>query len=288
MRILIFHGYLLAGTGSNVYNARLAAALVGMGHEVHLLCQDRRPQEHAFVDAWGDWDEGTLRVLGTRSGARCVVYRPNIGSLLPVYVLDRYEGLEARTFAQCSDMEVARYVEANVQAVREVAALVRPELALANHLVMGPAILARALGGEVPYAVKVHGSALDYTVKPEPRRFLPFAREGVEGAGGVLVGSRHTAESLWEALAVEGLPERTRLGPPGVDVQRFAPRERPQARAAVGELAERLRGSHDGGDGGEDTFARDAHAAADALERLDPEGDRLVAFVGKLIVSKGV
>jgi hypothetical protein len=28
MRVLIFHGYLLAGTGSNVYNARLAQALV--------------------------------------------------------------------------------------------------------------------------------------------------------------------------------------------------------------------------------------------------------------------
>ena len=29
-------------------------------------------------------------------------------------------------------------------------------------------------------------------------------------------------------------------------------------------------------------------AAAAALERLDPASDRLVAFVGKLIVSKGV
>jgi glycosyltransferase involved in cell wall biosynthesis len=40
--------------------------------------------------------------------------------------------------------------------------------------------------------------------------------------------------------------------------------------------------------GGESAFARDGQAAAAALERLDPEGDRLVAFVGKLIVSKGV
>jgi hypothetical protein len=58
VRILIFHGYLLGGTGSNVYNARLAEALVGLGHEVHLLSQDRRPQEQPFVDATGDWDQG--------------------------------------------------------------------------------------------------------------------------------------------------------------------------------------------------------------------------------------
>jgi hypothetical protein len=38
VRVLIFHGYLLAGTGSNVYNAALAEALVRAGHEVHLLC----------------------------------------------------------------------------------------------------------------------------------------------------------------------------------------------------------------------------------------------------------
>jgi threonine dehydratase len=41
MRILIFHGYLLRGTGSNIYNANLARALAGLGHEVHLFCQDR-------------------------------------------------------------------------------------------------------------------------------------------------------------------------------------------------------------------------------------------------------
>jgi hypothetical protein len=32
VRLLIFHGYLLQGTGSNVYNANLAAALARLGH----------------------------------------------------------------------------------------------------------------------------------------------------------------------------------------------------------------------------------------------------------------
>jgi hypothetical protein len=41
VRALIFHGYLLRGTGSNVYNASVARALAGLGHDVHLLCQER-------------------------------------------------------------------------------------------------------------------------------------------------------------------------------------------------------------------------------------------------------
>ncbi len=161
MRVLVFHGYLLRGTGSNIYNAHLARALVRLGHEVHLLCQDRHAADLAFVDAVGSWDTGELSVSGGDGRSRCTAYRPDIGRLLPVYVADRYEEMEARTFLDCSDEEVERYVARNVAAVREVAERVRPDVALANHLVMGPAIMARALDGlGVPYAVKVHGSAL--------------------------------------------------------------------------------------------------------------------------------
>ncbi|MGH2950129.1 MAG: glycosyltransferase family 4 protein, partial [Solirubrobacteraceae bacterium] len=238
MRVLIFHGYLLSGTGSNVYNAALAEALVRAGHEVHLVCQDRDPLAFGWVDAAGDWDAGELRVRHKGSDPLCTVYRPDIGGLLPLYVADRYEGVDARPFPELTEEEVDRYVAANVAAVREVAERVRPDVALANHLVMGPLVLARALDG-VPYAVKVHGSALEYTVKPYPR-FLPHAREGLAGARGILVGSRHTAESLWAAMDDPSVRERTRLGPPGVDVERFAPRGRDEARAGLEALRARL------------------------------------------------
>ena len=141
---------------------------------------------------------------------------------------DEYAGFDAVPFSELDDAALEHYLDANVAAVREVVARHAPDVALANHLVMGPAILARALGGEVPYAVKVHGSALEYTVRPQPERFLPYAREGLAGAAAVLVGSRHTAESLWEVMGDPGLPARTRLGPPGVDVHEFrarAPRD---------------------------------------------------------------
>ena len=34
MRILVFHGYMLRGTGSNIYTANLTRALAALGHEV--------------------------------------------------------------------------------------------------------------------------------------------------------------------------------------------------------------------------------------------------------------
>jgi glycosyltransferase involved in cell wall biosynthesis len=292
MRVLIFHGYLLGGTGSNVYTARLAAALVREGVEVHLLCQDRHAAEQPFVDAVADWDGGRMELRTLRQPVRCTVYRPDIGPILPVYVADQYEAIEARTFLECSDAEISAYVQANVARVREITALARPELALANHLVMGPLILARALPQRVPYAVKIHGSALEYTVKADPARFLAAAREGVRGARTVLVGSAHSARSLWEALGEEGLRERTFLGPPGVDVALFRPAAQGAGEpgASLGALAQRLRAS--AGRAGTQaerasTFARDHAEAADALGRLAREEGPLSAFVGKLIVSKG-
>ncbi len=220
MRVLVFHGYMLRGTGSNIYNVNLARALARLGHEVHLLCQDRE-----------------VRVEGVQ------IHNPEIGGLLPVYVKDPYEGFEVKAFPELSEAELDRYLAANVAAVEAVAERAGGiDLALANHLVMGPAILARA--GVAPFAAKIHGSALEYTVKPHPR-FLPYAREGMEAARGVLIGSAHTAESLWAALPdVPDLREKTRLGPPGVDVEEF--RRRRRAR------------------------------------------EPLVAFVGKMIVSKGI
>ena len=152
-------------------------------------------------------------------------------------------------------------------------------MALANHLVMGPAILARALGGAVPYAVKVHGSALEYTVRPQRERFLPYAAEGLAGAAAVLVGSRHTAESLWEVMADPALPARTRLGPPGVDVHEFRP--------APAEAADGWRRSPTRSRGARRPGAA-SPARPQALRGLDPARDRIVSYVGKLIVSKGV
>jgi glycosyltransferase involved in cell wall biosynthesis len=108
----------------------------------------------------------------------------------------------------------------------------------------------------------------------------------------VLVGSRHTAESLWAAMEDPELPRRTRLGPPGVDVEQFRPRPRAQAAAEVhavaAGLAQEALAATPAGAGGGDAFSRDLGEAARGLGRVHAADERLVVFVGKLIVSKGI
>ena len=69
MRILLWHGYLLGGTGSNVYTRALAREWMRAGHDVTVVCQERHPERY---------DVG---------GARVVVPELPDG-LLPVFVLD--------------------------------------------------------------------------------------------------------------------------------------------------------------------------------------------------------
>src|SRR4051812_20195273 len=111
VRIVLWHGYLLAGTGSNIYTRAVARAWGADGHEVVVLCQEPHPER---------FDLGGARVV-----------RPDIGGVLPVFVLDRYEGLEARYLQDFSDAEWAAYVEANAAAVR---AELPADLVFANHV----------------------------------------------------------------------------------------------------------------------------------------------------------
>ena len=264
MRILIFHGYLLRGTGSNIYNASLCRALVGLGHEVHLLCQDRA---RASSTSWtrSGASRRRARVETVREPVRCTVYLPDIEGVLPVYVADRYEGFEAVTFAELTD-ERARALPGRQRGgrARRWPSARAPEVALANHLVMGPVDPGRGLEGGCPYAVKVHGSALEYTVRPEPERFLPYAREGLERRAGRAGGlAPHRGEP------VGGDRRRRPARAHAARAARRGHRHVPPAPAARGRRAPRGRSP---------TASRAARrrpgaasaGAADALRALDP------------------
>ena len=71
------------------------------GHEVTVVCQERHPER---------FDLGGATVV-----------RPGLpDGLLPVFVLDRYEGLRPKLLQEWTDEEKRRYVDANAAALRSL------------------------------------------------------------------------------------------------------------------------------------------------------------------------
>jgi glycosyltransferase involved in cell wall biosynthesis len=248
VRIAIWHGYLLGGTGSNVYTRALAREWSLAGHDVTVVCQERRPERYDL------------------GGARVVV--PELPDrLLPVFVLDDYDGLEPRLLQDFTREEREAYVQANAAAIPQA------DVVFANHVLLGGAV-GRASGQR--YAVKAHGSELEYSMRGRPE-LEDWGAESLEHAAAVFVGSEHIRRVLEDVV---GHVERVHEVPPGVDVEEFRPEQRDEALAALIDEA------HRDPDDGDERHPDPGNAArfAEFFARDEPT----VVYFGKLIENKGV
>ena len=239
MRILIWHGWLLEGSGSNVGTARTAQVWRAAGHDVVLVCQERHPERYPWIDAAGVIDAdgpSEVRRTGQAAGAgRCVLLRPDIGATLPVFVVDRYEGFDdVRSFTDLADGELDGYLRANVAALASADEWHRSDVVLTGHAMPGAAIARRALG-DGRYVAKIHGSDLEYAVR-EQERLRDLAAEGLSGARAVLGPTREVLARCAGLVPEMGQVRRAVVAP-GVDVEAFS--LRPRAASLTG-LAARL------------------------------------------------
>jgi glycosyltransferase involved in cell wall biosynthesis len=245
---------LLGGTGSNVYTRALAREWSLAGHEVTVVCQERHPDRYDL------------------GGARVVV--PELpGGLLPVFVLDRYEGLEARLLVDFSAAERKAYVEANAAVLHELAPA---DLVFANHVLLGAPVGAAS---GMRFRVKAHGSELEYAMRGRP----DLARWGAEtlaGAEVVYAGSEHIRDVLDE---VTGHVDRVEIVPPGVDVYEFRPEARDEALAA---LIDEARADPPNPFNGDARLPDERNAVRFA--RFFADERPTVVYFGKLIENKGV
>lgn len=237
MRILLWHGYLLRGSGSNIYASNIARAWRRQGHDVLVLCQESDVSGLDFVDEIGTFDDTnssfSTEATGISPGpGRCRVVAPFIDGLLPVYVYDDYPGFVVKTFVDLEESELEHYNELNVKALSTALDMFEPEAFITGHEVMGPYIAREATtGSKIGYVAKLHGSALEYAVKKQ-ERYRGFAVEGLGGARLVVGGSEYIVREA--ARHIEGWAERAVIVNPGCDTGLFRPRETVNDEPTVG------------------------------------------------------
>ena len=230
MSLVVTHGYLLTGTGSNLYVNNLVRELAKVGREVNLLCQDFDPMAIDFVNEFYEFNsENTeYKLMGEKDSpfpGKVRVFKPNLNGFLPVYVYDHYEGYSVKEFPNCSDAEVESYVMQNKNALELVVKDFGVKVVNTNHLVMFPyiATLVKETTG-VKHLITVHGSALNFTVKKD-KRFEEFAKSSLIKADEIIVDSLHADEELKEFLDdvhLSELKEKVEIIPAGVDVTSFS------------------------------------------------------------------
>jgi glycosyltransferase involved in cell wall biosynthesis len=202
------------------------------------------------------------------------VFRPNVGGLLPVFVLDRYEGIEAKLLQDFTRAERERYVALNATAL---CAQMPADLVFANHVLLGAAV---GWASGIPFAVKAHGSELEYSMRGN-EELSAWGRECLRLAEAVFVGSAHIRAVLEDVVGhVDGVHEV----PPGVDVEEFRPSSTRDE--SLASLLEEARADADNPGNSDERQPDEGNVAR--LEEFFATDEPTVVYFGKLLYNKGV
>jgi glycosyltransferase involved in cell wall biosynthesis len=228
LKICVLHGYLLTGTGSNIFVNNLVRSICRQGHDVYLFCQENNPESIDFVYKYCVFMEDnqkyeTVFTKETPFAGKCFLFNPHLKGLLPVFVLDRYKGFEVKTFMKMDISEIEDHICQNVQAIETVFRENNFDVIQANHVIISP-FIARKLWEKykVPYYITLHGSALNFVVKKDSR-MIPYANSALLDASKIFAVSNHNrleALDFFEIIAPE-IEEKLVVIPAGVDTDLF-------------------------------------------------------------------
>ncbi len=200
----------------------VAKAWVKQGHAVTVICQDRQAGTLDFVDEFIPSTQNIPDHPPEPGQLRVVV--PEINDLLPVYVFDHYEGYRVKTIPDMTVEEIETHISMIAATLKKVCAQ-GVDRVLANHALLSPVIAARVTQETgTPYDVKLHGSAMEFTLAPHPET-MKYAIEGLAGARRIIAGTNYIRTCILELFSAErkaiGLDQKLCVIPLGMDPETF-------------------------------------------------------------------
>ncbi|WP_420544632.1 glycosyltransferase [Nitrosopumilus sp.] len=200
---------MLEGSGSNIWTRSIVRSLCRNGETVHLVCQENHPEKYDFISEFHYHSDDSDQVKFSRDvpyEGKCIMHKPQLGDVLPVYVWDKYEEFpNATPMIKLSDSVIEEYVRRNAKAVLSIVEQYGLTALHVNHAVLMSVVAQRVKKiTSVPFAIMPHGSALEYAVKKD-RRFLDLATSSFESAKKIFVASEEMRNRLSDIF--QSLPE---------------------------------------------------------------------------------
>lgn len=229
MNICMIHGYSLRGTGSNLFVNELVRSFCKKGHNVFLFCQEREAKNIDFISEYYAFHDDNVHTdlmskRKTRFPGKCILYNPNLQGLLPVYVYDEYKGFKVKVFTELKDSEIKNYITFNRQSIETVHEKANFDVIQSNHVVMSPYI-ARSVWKKhkVPYYITLHGSAFNFTVRSDPKKFNPYAEMSLLDAERIFAVSDYNRTEILSYFSniASKIERKFTVTPIGVDTKTF-------------------------------------------------------------------
>ncbi|MEI6857467.1 glycosyltransferase family 4 protein [Psychrilyobacter sp.] len=223
MNILFWHGYLLHGSGSNIFTLNVVEEFLKKNN-VYLFSQERNWNGIEKIGSHLVMDENqnlSLEKDFKRQGF--VGVTPYIGNLLPVFVYDEYDGFEVKTFDNLTDKELEKYIDLNVKAMISFLEKNKIDVIYCNHFAISPYIMKKVKEKTgVPYIVIGHGSSLNYIISRD-KRYMELSYDGFLDSQNVVVQSEYIRGRSMEIYEKKEFftDPRFKIIPSGVNFEQF-------------------------------------------------------------------
>jgi glycosyltransferase involved in cell wall biosynthesis len=313
MKIGIFHGYELVGSGSNQSTGYLAKTLANAGHEVHIICREPFPESIDFVDKAIQWDgEGRSKVIFEKeiqNTGICILHQLPLPPINAVYITDTQRPGNVKAFADMTDQEISEYHRFVTNSLRYVLKAFPVEILQANHIIYQPVAAAEVCDElNIPFVIYPRGSAIEYTVRHD-KRYKELALNPIRKASSLIAGNQEVRDRITDLYPKyrDEILSKTEIVGLGVDTSLFSPVIKEQRKKSIEniysyapfggkspELTEELFSRLSKGDINSITDYREAYHIkqpdSNLIEKLKkiPWGSNILLFVGAIIAGKGL
>ena len=228
MKIGLYHGFNLTGSGSNEFTRYLAKTFMDQGHSVHIICREYHPDKIEYVGQLWQWKrDGSCveSVVNRQYEDTCALHQIPYGDFYPVYISGKKSSETFKEFVDLTNEELEIFKVLNHTLLMKIFSRIEIDILHTNHLVIQPSLaIAPCKAHNIPFIIYPHGSAIEYTVKKDPR-FQLEAREAINACQGLIIGNREVRDRICNLFPdLKGMVlDKTQIVGVGVDTELFTP-----------------------------------------------------------------